>query len=394
MFTDIKIDSKEYPETNESIQILSRLAGDNNPDAPVPKGQSLYNLYENRSYKATVTGLGNAMIQPTQYFQLENIPLFNGAYLILTVEHNITANKMTTSFSGTKLLKYPMPRVQTPVAFTSYDDMSGGEAVRTALTVANQATMMTKERLEYLKSEMGIDVSHHNGNINWSQSKKDGVRFAFMKLTQGPSWYDGNHKNYNIVKNIKDAINNDIALSYYHFAHLGETSSPTNDGVTEANNFLNRMNSLITNNGIPKPKLPIVLDLEWDGFVDRIDEPRSIPPYPRRYAWNNNNGDINTFIKSFISTMNNNGYEVMIYSAKGFIDEYEINEFGQYPLWIARYFTLGEGKPNPETDEPDIPTTWKNGWTAWQFTSQGIVGGANGRVDINAMKSDFINKFA
>ena len=136
MFTDIKIDSKEYPETNESIQILSRLAGDNNPDAPVPKGQNLYNLYENRSYKATVTGFGNAMIQPTQYFQLENVPLFNGAYIILSVEHNITANKMTTSFSGTKLLKYPIPRVLNPVAFTGLNaNLSSGEILISALNI-------------------------------------------------------------------------------------------------------------------------------------------------------------------------------------------------------------------------------------------------------------------
>ena len=138
MFTDIKIDSKEYPETNESIQILSRLAGDNNPDTPVPKGQNLYNLYENRSYKATVTGFGNAMIQPTQYFQLENIPLFNGAYIILNVEHNITANKMTTSFSGTKLLKYPIPRVLNPMAFTSYiPNQTPGETVITTIGISN-----------------------------------------------------------------------------------------------------------------------------------------------------------------------------------------------------------------------------------------------------------------
>ena len=140
MFTDIKIDSKEYPETNESIQILSRLAGDNNPDAPVPKGQNLYNLYENRSYKATVIGFGNAMIQPTQYFQLENIPLFNGAYIILTVEHNITANKMTTSFSGTKLLKYPVPRVLNPVAFTNFSpNQSAGNAVISAMAISNRS---------------------------------------------------------------------------------------------------------------------------------------------------------------------------------------------------------------------------------------------------------------
>ena len=111
MFSNMKIDSKEYPETNESIQILSRIAGDNKMQAPPPKGQNLYNLYENRAYKATVSGLGNVMIQPTQYFQLEHIQLFNGAYLITSVEHNIEANKMTTNFSGTKILKYPVPRV-------------------------------------------------------------------------------------------------------------------------------------------------------------------------------------------------------------------------------------------------------------------------------------------
>lgn len=130
MFTNIKIDSKEYPETNESIQILSRLAGDNKLQAPVPKGQNLYNLYENRSYKATVTGLGNAMIQPTQYFQLENVPLFNGAYIILSVEHSIEANKMVTTFSGTKLLKYPVPRVLNAASILGFD---GGDTSQTSV---------------------------------------------------------------------------------------------------------------------------------------------------------------------------------------------------------------------------------------------------------------------
>jgi len=120
MFQNIEIDSKEYPETNESIQILSQIAGDGGEQAPIPKGQNLYNLYENRSYKATVSGFGNAMIQPTQYFQLENIPLFNGAYVILEVEHTITANNMKTSFSGTKLLKYPLPRVTEPATIFGF----------------------------------------------------------------------------------------------------------------------------------------------------------------------------------------------------------------------------------------------------------------------------------
>jgi len=128
MFTNIKIDSKEYPETNESIQILSRLAGDNKLNAPPPKGQNLYNLYENRSYKATVNGLGNMMIQPTQYFQLENAPMYNGAYIILGVEHFVEPNRMTTSFYGTKILKYPVPRVKQASAILGFE---GGNSDQT-----------------------------------------------------------------------------------------------------------------------------------------------------------------------------------------------------------------------------------------------------------------------
>lgn len=127
-FSNIKIDSKEYPETNESIQILSRLAGDGKQRAAIPKGQNLYNLYENRSYKATITGLGNVMIQPTQYFQLENVPLYNGAYIILSVEHLITPNTMVTSFSGTKILRYPKPIVTSPAVLF---DINIGDSIVT-----------------------------------------------------------------------------------------------------------------------------------------------------------------------------------------------------------------------------------------------------------------------
>jgi hypothetical protein len=136
MFTDMKIDSKEFPETNESIQILARLAGDEKNNAPVQKGQNLYNLYENRAYKATITGLGNAMIQPTQYFQLDNVPLYNGAYLILGVEHNITANKMTTQFSGTKILRFPVPRVLDAAAAMGFggDPASNAQAAGSVTT--------------------------------------------------------------------------------------------------------------------------------------------------------------------------------------------------------------------------------------------------------------------
>lgn len=384
MFTDIKIDSKEYPETNESIQILSRLAGDQNPDAPVPKGQNLYNLYENRSYKATVTGFGNAMIQPTQYFQLENIPLFNGAYIILTVEHNITANKMTTSFSGTKLLKYPMPRVLTPVAFTSYDGLSGGDAVRAALNVAPQAKMITPERLEYLKSELGIDISHHNGNADWKKTKAAGITTAFIKLTQGTKTYSGNKRGYNINKQVNDAISNGVTLGYYHFAEFGTTASPTADGVNQANWFTSKLNLFPTTT--QRINLPAVLDIEGG------------ESWQSPYLWTNKTTDLNIFIKSFVDTMKANGYETMIYSGKYFIDYHQIKNQSNYPLWMPNYMNITAGI-NPEVNLPPVPNGWWD-WDVWQFTSQGIVDGvppagivdATG-VDLNVVKKEFLNRF-
>jgi len=125
MFHGIDVNSTEFTETNEAIQILSRLAGDNRQ--ATPKGQNLYNIYENRAYGATVTGYGNVMIQPTQYFQLENVPIYNGAYIILSVEHNIEPNKMITKFSGTKILKYPIPRVLNPASIVGFDGGSSDE---------------------------------------------------------------------------------------------------------------------------------------------------------------------------------------------------------------------------------------------------------------------------
>ncbi|MFW5847787.1 MAG: hypothetical protein ACOCVF_02595, partial [bacterium] len=113
MFNGFKVDSKEYAETNESLQILSRIAGDQNQEAQIPLSQSLFNVYRDRSYSARISGLGNATLQPTQYFQLEGVSIFNGVYIILDVEHNINKNYFTSNFGGMKILKYPIPPVNT-----------------------------------------------------------------------------------------------------------------------------------------------------------------------------------------------------------------------------------------------------------------------------------------
>ena len=110
-FNAIELDGRDFTETNDSLAILSKIAGDESKTSPVPKGQNLYSIYENRAYSSKVTILGNMLIQPTQYFQLENIPMYSGAYMILDVEHNFTPNHIITKFQGVRILKFPNPIV-------------------------------------------------------------------------------------------------------------------------------------------------------------------------------------------------------------------------------------------------------------------------------------------
>ena len=46
--------------------------------------------------------MGCANIMPMMYFQLNNIPMFKGAYMITSVKHSIKAGNMTTTFTGVR----------------------------------------------------------------------------------------------------------------------------------------------------------------------------------------------------------------------------------------------------------------------------------------------------
>lgn len=72
-------------------------------------GQDIYSIYQAYSYLVTVEMMGCAQIQPLMYFQLMNIPMFRGTYMIIKVEHNIKQGDMTTIFTGMKMSKVQPP---------------------------------------------------------------------------------------------------------------------------------------------------------------------------------------------------------------------------------------------------------------------------------------------
>ena len=120
IFKDINLDQSEFSETDESLQVQDEISQKGSENNRSIVGQNIYNVYAVRSYTAQIEMMGNAMIQPMMYFQLDNIPMFHGAYLITKVSHSIRPNSMSTNFSGTRI-RYP----ETPLisAYEVYMDL-------------------------------------------------------------------------------------------------------------------------------------------------------------------------------------------------------------------------------------------------------------------------------
>jgi len=119
IFKDVKLDQREFTETAESLESISDISDTGDKTSPSYKGQNLFNVYQKRAYSAEVEMMGNVTIQPMMYFQLNNIPMFKGAYLIHNTTHSITAHNMKTTFKGSRIKKVKTPLITEVQLFQS-----------------------------------------------------------------------------------------------------------------------------------------------------------------------------------------------------------------------------------------------------------------------------------
>jgi LAS superfamily LD-carboxypeptidase LdcB len=122
IFKDINLDQEEFNETDESLQITDNIANIATKANRTFIGQNLYSVYSVRSYSAEIEMMGNSQIQPMMYFQLDNIPMFHGAYIITRVSHSIKPNYMSTKFKGTRIKKNATPIVDAQALYGSILD--------------------------------------------------------------------------------------------------------------------------------------------------------------------------------------------------------------------------------------------------------------------------------
>jgi hypothetical protein len=111
VFYSFQIGMESGKATSETIQTQLNMVDQASGRNVSTQNVGLYNLYKQRSYSCQVSCLGNALLQPTMYFNLRHVPMFNGPYFITDVNHIITPGSFQTTFGGVRQGIYSLPSI-------------------------------------------------------------------------------------------------------------------------------------------------------------------------------------------------------------------------------------------------------------------------------------------
>jgi hypothetical protein len=111
IFQSFDVSQEAGTSTAESLEVINQMANQSGNRGGATQNLSLYNIYKNRSYKCKIMMMGNAMIQPSMYFNLRYVPMFSGPYMILDVTHNIVPGMFHTTITGIRQPTASLPKV-------------------------------------------------------------------------------------------------------------------------------------------------------------------------------------------------------------------------------------------------------------------------------------------
>ena len=111
LFKDVHLNMETPVITSAVINTLSHIAyqGAGNEHKVAFVGQDLYPVFSNYSYQCEFEMMGCAQIQPLMYFQLMNVPMWRGTYMIFNVTHVMTPGNMVTRVKAMKLSNRAVP---------------------------------------------------------------------------------------------------------------------------------------------------------------------------------------------------------------------------------------------------------------------------------------------
>lgn len=183
----------------------------------------------------------------------------------------------------------------------------------------------------------GIDVSNHQGEIDWERVADDDIEFAYIKATEGGDFTDAR-----FAENWEAAAAAGLDRGAYHFFTL------CTSGEAQARHFL----SVVPDD---TEAMPPAVDLELKGNC------RGRP----------GNEVVQRELTRFLELVEGaTGHEVILYVGDEFERRYPVRESLGRPLWHPRFLR----RPNVR------------GWVLWQVTGFAHVAGIDGDVDLDIMR--------
>lgn len=218
----------------------------------------------------------------------------------------------------------------------------------------------------------GLDVSSHQGIIDWKRVKNTGYEFCFIRV--GFRGY-GSTGSLNLdkyfVNNVKNAFENGFDIGLYMFS-----TSITEDESIEEAEFI--YNALLTNDLLDYINLPIVYDHE--GYKNKSY---------RNYGTTTEKRT--AMCLAFQNYIKNKGFSCLLYGSQGNIRvTYNLNTLTDL-VWCAKYAGGYTSIVESETSFPNIGE-FTDRVAIWQYTSIGKVDGITGNVDLDNMYIDIINE--
>jgi hypothetical protein len=236
IFHGFQIDQSAGQATAESLQQTDELVKQSSGKVAGTQNISLYNLYKNRSYACTVSMMGNAMIQPTMYFNLRHVPMFSGAYMIQEVNHSIGPGTFETVFKGIRQAVSNLPEIDSYI-----------QTLKTnLLTSIIEKNKQDKQAAIKENGTKGTDViSETNDKVKQSTDKPANGSADYPNCTPISNYekYDKVDSPTTTKSKYKDAIGTIIAqtddqkLRYLVFATIYLGSSNGTELETKENNY-------------------------------------------------------------------------------------------------------------------------------------------------------------
>lgn len=190
----------------------------------------------------------------------------------------------------------------------------------------------------------GIDVSSHQGNIDWSSVKAAGINFAIIRVGYRGSKSGVLVEDSCFKKNIQGATAAGINVGVYFFTQAVTEA----EAVEEASMAL----SLCSGYNLT---YPIFVDTENGSGGARAN---GLDKATRTAC-----------VSAFCKTVANGGRKAGVYASKSWYNnKIDASAFSSYFIWVAQYNTT---------------CTYKGKYNMWQYSSKGSVPGIKGNVDVN-----------